>query len=289
MVIIEKIAFAFFGACIGSFLNVCIYRLPKDKSIVAPRSSCRNCKAFIKWYDNIPVLSYILLRGRCRNCQERISLRYPLVELITAILFLALYVKFGFSIDLLKYCFLFSLLILVSFIDIDYHAIPGQLCFFGIIFGLAISIWTSLKFFKSGGFDPKTLPIIRSGVGLLFGFGFTYMFKFFGDIGIDIYLNLRKKESIEGERESMGLGDVDFMGMVGVYLGISSAMLWEGAVAVLLVFFLAPFFAMVYSIFALVFKKSHLIPYLPYLSLATLAIFFWGEKILSFVLKLVWV
>jgi len=285
---IEKIAFTFFGACIGSFLNVCIYRLPKNESVVAPRSFCRNCKTPIKWYDNIPVLSYIFLRGRCRNCKERISIRYPFIELITAILFLSLYLKFGFGIELVKYCFLFSLLVVVSFIDIDYHAIPVYLCFLGVVFGLAISIWSSLQFFKTGGFDIKTLPLVRSGIGLLFGFGFTYMFKFFGDVGIDIYLKLRKKESIEGETESLGLGDVDFMGMVGVYLGIPSALVWGPVVSVLLVFFLAPFFAMVYSVIALIFKKSHLIPYLPYLSLATLAVFFWGEEILRFILKLVW-
>ena len=97
---------------------------------------------------------------------------------------------------------------------------------------------------------------------------------FFGDIGIDFYLKLRKQESIEGERESLGLGDVDFMGMVGVFLGIKAAVL---------VFFIAPFIALLYSIFALIFKKSHLIPYLPYLSLATVITFFWGNKILSFI------
>lgn len=289
MFMIEKIAFTFFGACIGSFLNVCIYRLPKNESIIAPRSFCRNCKTPIKWYDNIPVLSYIFLGGRCRNCKVRISIRYPLVELITATLFLALYLKFGFSIELLKYCFLFSLLIVASFIDIDYHAIPVHLCFLGIVFGLALSIWSSLQFLKTGGFDVKALPIVRSGIGLLFGFGFTYMFKFFGDVGIDIYLKLRKKESIEGETESLGLGDVDFMGMIGVYLSIPSVMLLGPVVSVLLVFFLAPFFAMVYSVIALIFKKSHLIPYLPYLSLATLTVFFWGEEILRFVLRIVWV
>jgi len=287
MFIIEAIAFTFFGACIGSFLNVCIFRLPRNQSIITPGSFCRNCKTPIKWHDNIPMFSYIFLKGRCRNCKERISIRYPFVELITAVLFLALYLKFGFSIELVKYCFLFSLLIMVSFIDIDYHAIPAHLCFLGIVFGLAISVFSSLELLKTGGFEPKTLPIVRSGIGLLFGFGFTYMFKFFGDIGIDIYLKLRKKESIEGETESLGLGDVDFMGMVGVYLGVPSALVWGPVVSVLLVFFLAPFFAMVYSVIALIFKKSHLIPYLPYLSLATLAVFFWGEEILKFVSRLI--
>jgi len=174
--------------------------------------------------------------------------------------------------------------VVVSFIDIDYHAIPVHLCFIGIIVGLLFSLWPTLELFKAGVFDLEALPFYRALKGLLFGFGFTYAFKFFGDIGIDFYLKLRKQESIEGEKESLGLGDVDFMGMVGVFLGVHSSVsgfiVWD----VVLVFFLAPFIALLYSIFAIIFKKSHLIPYLPYLSLATVVAFFWGNKILSFVL-----
>lgn len=268
--------FAFiFGSCVGSFLNVCIYRLPKEKSLAFPGSSCTKCKTLIKWYDNVPILSYFFLKGRCRKCGEKISLRYPLVELITAIFFLVLYLKLGLTIELAKYVFLFSLLVVVSFIDIDYHAIPIYLCFIGIVVGLGFALWPTLELLKSGVFDLKVLPLYKSFIGLLFGFGFTYGFKFFGDIGLDFYLKCRKQESIEGEKESLGLGDVDFMGMVGVFLGIK---------AVVLVFFIAPFIALLYSIFAVIFKKTHLIPYLPYLSLATLITFFWGNKILSFIL-----
>jgi len=281
---IEQIIIFIFGSCVGSFLNVCIHRLPKDKSIVFPGSSCPKCNTLIKWYDNIPILSYFFLKGRCRNCKDKISLRYPLVELITATFFLVLYLKLGLTIELAKYIFLFSLLVVVSFIDIDYHAIPVHLCFIGIIVGLLFSLWPTLRLFKAGVFDLEVLPLFRALKGLLFGFGFTYAFKFFGDIGIDFYLKLRKQESIEGERESLGLGDVDFMGMVGVFLGIHSPVsgfvVWD----VVLVFFLAPFIALLYSIFAIIFKKSHLIPYLPYLSLATIIVFFWGNKILSSIL-----
>jgi prepilin signal peptidase PulO-like enzyme (type II secretory pathway) len=115
---------------------------------------------------------------------------------------------------------------------------------------------------------------MRSLRGLIFGLGFTYLFKFFGDILLNIYLSVRKKESIEGEKESLGLGDVDFMGVIGVFLGIK---------AVVMVFFLAPFFALVYSLFSLIVKKSHLIPYLPYLSLAAITVFFWGNHILKMI------
>ena len=278
---IERIFIFVLGSCVGSFLNVCIHRLPKEKSILFPGSFCPKCKTPIKWYDNVPILSFFFLRGRCRKCSKKISLRYPLVELITATFFLVLYLKLGLTIELAKYVFLFSLLVVVSFIDIDYHAIPVNLCFIGIIVGLLFSFWPTVGLFKAGVFDLEALPFYKALRGLFFGFGFTYAFKFFGDIGIDFYLKLRKQESIEGETESLGLGDVDFMGMVGVFLGVHSSVsgfiVWD----VVLVFFLAPFIALLYSIFAVIFKKSHLIPYLPYLSLATVSVFFWGNKILN--------
>lgn len=262
----------FLGSCIGSFLNVCIYRLPKNISIVTPFSFCPKCKTSLNWYDNIPVLGYIFLKGRCRYCREKISLNYPLVELITALLFLVLYVKFGITADFFKYIFLFCLCLAISFIDIEYYAIPGYLCLLGIIVGLVFSLSESVKFITSGIFDFDALPIYKSLKGLLFGIGFTYFFKLLSDFFLNIYLWLRKKDSIEGEKESLGLGDVDFMGMVGVFLGLKLTVL---------VFFLAPVFGLVYAGYALLFKKSHLIPYLPYLSLAAFAAFFWGERLLN--------
>lgn len=274
------------GICVGSFLNVCIYRLPKEKSIIRPASHCPGCEAPVKWYDNIPLVSYILLGGKCRSCKGNIRPRYFLVELITGILFLVFYLKFGFSLLSFNFIFLFSLLILVSFIDIDYHAIPAYLCPVGIVGGLIFSVLRSrpydilfdiariLESSNTGFFRLPYSPFINSFIGLLFGLGFIYLFKLFGDVFIILWLYLRKKESIEGERESLGLGDVDFMGMIGVFLGIKG---------VILVFFIAPFLTVIYSVFALIFKKTHLIPYLPYLSLATLVTFFWGDKILSFI------
>jgi len=284
--VFEIIIVFILGICVGSFLNVCIYRLPKEKSIIRPASHCPGCEAPVKWYDNIPLVSYILLGGKCRSCKGNIRPRYFLVELITGILFLVFYLKFGFSLLSFNFIFLFSLLILVSFIDIDYHAIPAYLCPVGIVGGLFFSALRSrpydilfdiariLESSNTGFFRLPYSPFINSFIGLLFGLGFIYLFKLFGDVFIILWLYLRKKESIEGERESLGLGDVDFMGMIGVFLGIKG---------VILVFFIAPFLTVMYSVFALIFKKTHLIPYLPYLSLATLVTFFWGDKILSFI------
>lgn len=268
---IEKAFIFLLGSCVGSFLNVCIHRLPKDLSIIKPSSFCPKCNVPIKWFDNIPIVSYFILKGRCRNCKDKIPFRYPFVEFIIACLFLFLYIKFSISIDFFRFIFFFSLLVLVSFIDIDYHAIPVHLCFLGIIIGLLFSSYDSIRLFKAGYID--NLPIVIAFRNLIFGLGLTYLCKFFGDVLLALYLAVRKKESIEGEKEALGLGDVDFMGMVGVFLG---------AKLVVTTFFIAPFIALFYSVFALLFKKSHLIPYLPYLSLASLISFLWGRSILSF-------
>lgn len=272
--ILEKIFVFITGTMIGSFLNVCIYRLPKDQSIVFPRSFCPNCKTPIKWYDNIPILSCLLLRFKCRSCRQNISLRYPFVELITGIIFLIFYLRFWLEPDFFKFTFFFCLLVVVSFIDIDYHAIPAYLCVIGVFVGLSFSLWESINLFNSGVLELEKLPVVKAFGGMIFGFGFTYFFKFLGDVFLNLYLSLRKKESIEGETESLGLGDVDFMGMVGVFLGLKP---------VILTFFIAPFFALIYSVFAIIFKKSHLIPYLPYLSIATVVTYFWGNDILNII------
>lgn len=269
---IEQILVFIFGLCWGSFLNVCIFRLPKDKSIIKPPSSCPRCRKFIKWHDNIPLISYLALAGKCRYCRKRISIRYPMVEAISGLIFLVLYLNFGFSLIAFKFALFFSLLVLVSFIDIDYHAIPAYLCVVGIVAGLAFALAETFQVLNNGLYSLERVPIVEAAKAMVFGFGFTYLFKFFGDAFIGFYLRLRKKDSIEGEKESLGLGDVDFMGMVGVFLGVKS---------VILVFFLAPFLAVLYSVFALVFKKSHLIPYLPYLSLAAVIVFFYGDNILK--------
>ncbi|MFH1768489.1 MAG: prepilin peptidase [Candidatus Omnitrophota bacterium] len=268
---IEKIAVFILGGCIGSFLNVCIHRLPKDMSIVRPASFCPKCKAAVKWFDNIPLLSYFILSGKCRQCKGGISLRYPSVEFITACLFLFLYINFSLTADFFKFAVFFSLLIVVSFIDIDYHAIPAYLCFIGIVAGLMFSLYDTAEVMAQG-FSGR-MPVFKAVKDLFISLGFAYFFKFSGDIFLAIYLALRKKDSIEGEKEALGLGDVDFMGVVGVFLG------WPMAV---LTFFIAPFIAIVYSIYAMLFKKTHLIPYLPYLSAAALVSFLWGKNILAY-------
>ena len=271
---IERIFVFILGGCVGSFLNVCIWRIPQNLSVVKPRSYCPHCHAMIGWYHNIPLVSYWFLRRRCKNCGQPIAFTYFLVELITAFLFLILYVQYGFGLEFFKFGFLFSLLIVMSVIDIKYHALPETLALSGIAAGILFSAGETYvvvhdRFFFSSG----TLPIIESFEGLVFGLGCMYLFKLCGDLGIRYYLKIRKKESVEGETEALGLGDVDFLGMIGVFLGIHLTVV---------TFFAAPFFALLYVLWALCLRKSHVLPYVPYLSAAAFFSFLWGQKVLEF-------
>lgn len=267
------------GLCIGSFLDVCIYRLPRGLSIVNPVFSfCPHCKETIKWYDNIPLLSFLFLKGKCRFCGGKISGRYFLVELLTGIVFLFTFLKLGFSFLFVKYIVLFILCILVSFIDIDYHAIPGEVCIFGIFTAVVMSLINTGQLISHKGLldvNFSSLPVVDSIKGLFLGIGLSYSLKIAGDFGLWIYLSLKKQETIEGEKESLGLGDVDFLGMVGAFLG------WKLS---FLTFFLAPVVSLVYGVYIISFKKSHLIAYLPFLSLACFISAFWGDKIIKLIL-----
>ena len=176
----------------------------------------------------------------------------------------------------LRCIILFSLCIAVSFIDVDYRAIPGWICILGIVLGLVISSFETFIMIRNGNFmhvELFKLPLALSIQGLFLCVGLSYFLKLMGDLGLWIYLAFKKKDSIEGEKESLGLGDVDFLGMVGAFLG------WQLG---FLTFFLAPVVSLVYCIYIVVFKKSHLIAYLPFLSIATFIAVFWGRDIISF-------
>lgn len=166
-----SVIFFILGACLGSFFNVCIYRIPLNKSIVKPPSACPKCNKYILWYDNIPILSYLLLRAKCRFCRQKISVIYPIVELLTAIVFLASYLKFGLSVKLIAYLILFSLFIIIGFIDAHTEMIPDILSLSGLIIGFALSHFTI-------GFKSSILGAIVGAVviGFFAGLG-RLMFK----------------------------------------------------------------------------------------------------------------
>ncbi|HEY6339486.1 MAG TPA: prepilin peptidase [Candidatus Sulfotelmatobacter sp.] len=212
-----------FGLCFGSFLNVCIYRLPLDLSVVTPRSACPKCKHAIAFYDNIPVLSWLMLGGRCRNCKTRISPRYALIELLTASLFLACYWHFGLTLATLKYCIFGFLLLGLIFTDAETKLLPDKLTLPGLALGLLFSLLVpvndlasqfmpgmlSLPF--SGDVEARLLSLVDSLLGAAVGASFIY------GAGA-IYLRWRGMAG-------MGFGDVKLMAMAGAFLGMKLTVL----------------------------------------------------------------
>jgi len=231
-----------FGLVTGSFLNVCISRIPEEKSVVFPPSHCPKCKAKLKAPDLIPVLSYFMLRGRCRYCKEKISIRYPIVEALTALLFLAFYFKAGFSMHYAVLVLFSVLLMLISFIDIEHMMIPDFLMLIGIGLGIAYSIFTG--------------NLTESLIGICFGFLFMFI------LGLSAKLVMKK--------EALGDGDIKFMVMLGANMGIERTLLsvlgasiTGATVGILLILFEK-------------LKKEDYIPFAPFLALgAVVSILIW--------------
>jgi leader peptidase (prepilin peptidase)/N-methyltransferase len=206
------------GLAFGSFLNVCIYRLPRDLSVVLPGSACPKCERPIRFYDNIPLLSWLILGGRCRNCKARISPRYLVVELLTGALFLACYAHFGFTLATLKYCALGFLLLGLIFTDAETHLLPDKMTLPGLLLGLGFSLVVPVNDLVSqllpGVFSLPVssdvswhlLSLMDSVLGAAVGASFVY------GAGA-AYLRWR---GVEG----MGLGDVKLIAMIGAFLGI---------------------------------------------------------------------
>ncbi len=188
------------GALWGSFANVCIVRLPKDKGVVGGRSKCPKCKKQIVWYDNIPIISYLLLNGKCRKCKKPISFQYVIVELISAVSFISIYSIYGLSLTTLLFCILSLGFIIIFFIDLEHFIIPDVITF----------PLMALGFIKS--FDPNLNSMfpnyIISIVGGIFGYVIIWAIIYF-------YKQVRKKEG-------MGLGDAKLLAVIGFWFGIQS-------------------------------------------------------------------
>jgi leader peptidase (prepilin peptidase) / N-methyltransferase len=209
-----------FGLVIGSFLNVCILRIPAGKSIVLPASSCLKCGKGIAPYDNIPVLSWIFLGGKCRNCKTRISAMYPAVELLTGLLFLACYFVFGPTVEGVKWAVFAALLVVLTITDFRERILPDEVNFFGLGAGLLFSLfskpldgtalWISNRWFDFPPPQPA-LSFVDSLLGAAVGSGFLW-------IVAEGYFLLRG-------REGMGLGDVKMMAAVGAFLGLQRTVL----------------------------------------------------------------
>ena len=254
------------GLIVGSFLNVCIVRLPQGKSIITPRSQCVHCHKTVPWYDNVPLLSYILLGGRCRFCKHRISFRYFIVELLTASLFLSFYHQYGLRIILLPYLVMLCGLIVATFVDLQHRIIPDEVSVGGMVVGLIFSLLIPELHGAMGAehhwIYSHLLSLGKSLLGVLVGGGTIYAMGLMGE------LLFRK--------EAMGGGDVKFLAMVGAFLG------WKLA---LLTFFLAPFFGGIYGVIEKIRIKESAIAYGPFLAMSTVISMFWGEEIIRFILR----
>lgn len=237
----------------GSFLNVCIYRLPKSESVIHPRSHCPDCNRTIRWYDNIPLVSYIILRGRCRHCGSRISFRYFLVELATATVFVLFFHFFGGGLIFWIYAALACGLIIATFVDLGHQMIPDEITLGGLGVGLALSlIYPPLH-----GLTSHKLSIFSSFLGALVGGGSLYIIGFLGNLAF--------------KKESMGGGDVKLLAMIGAFVG------WK---LVLLTFFISPLFGSIVGIVLKIKKRIGLIPYGPFLSLGAIISIIWGKQII---------
>ncbi|MBU0483710.1 MAG: prepilin peptidase [Proteobacteria bacterium] len=245
--ILIPLFFAIFGSMIGSFLNVVILRLPENKSIVFPASHCPNCATEIHWYDNIPIISFIFLKGRCRSCHQSISWQYPVVELAMALLSLALYLQFSISVAFPIYFIFSAALLVIIFIDSHHQIIPDVISLPGIIIGFGLSFFNPFVTWQN------------SGLGILLGGGSFYA------IAGTYYLFTK--------RAGMGGGDIKLLAMIGAFLG------WQSLPFVV---FGSSVMGTVAGIGAMIKQRKGgktVIPYGPFLSLASLLYLFFQEKI----------
>lgn len=242
--ILDAVFIFIFGLLLGSFGNVVICRMPEGKSVVTPRSHCQNCGKMVIWYDNIPVLSWLILMGKCRFCKAKISIRYPTVELLMGVLFAAVFLKVGWSWTLLEYLIFVFFGVISSFIDLDHFILPDLFTLGGIVLGLLGSF-----------FNPER-EVLNSFLGILLGGGFLLLVAYG-------YYWLR------GE-EGMGGGDIKLLGWIGAVFG------WQSIPFVVM---FSSLIGSVVGILIMIKSKKGLktqIPFGPYLVMATLLYIFIG-------------
>ncbi len=235
-----------FGACWGSFLNVCIYRIPAELSVIKPRSRCPKCLTDLAWKDNVPIFGWLMLRGKCRYCQAPISPRYPSIELLTAILFMLVWLRFPYDLLLVPYWLLVFGLILGSMVDLDEMWLPDR-CTIG---GMIIAPLLSFLLPSMHGVEEHMAGLIQSLIGLVVGFGSLW------SVGLIGKLVLKK--------DAMGFGDVKLMGALGAFLG------WQSIIFIVFVSLLIGTIVAVSFIAAGKREWQSKIPFGPYIALAAI-------------------
>lgn len=260
---IEYIFVFILGLLIGSFLNVCIYRIPKEESVVFPSSHCMSCGNRLKPLDLIPVISYIFLRGRCRYCKAKVSLRYPLVEFMTGVTFLSIVLKYEFTYEFFAYAFLMSVLIAVFFIDLDHMIIPDGLVIAGLIGGVITIIYNIFRPLEIYGDNHWWNPLM----GILCGSGFLFIVAL---IAMKIYKS----------DEAFGMGDVKIFAPIGLFLG------WKITIVCL---FVSIILSGLISVILMILRKKGMkstIPLGPFIVIGTFISLMWGWDLLRFYLSM---
>lgn len=246
------------GTVFGSFLNVCIHRLPREESIFWPPSYCPACRKSVPWHDNVPVLSFLLLQGRCRRCGAGISVRYFMVELLTGLFYLWVWLNFGWTWRAVVAAILFSLLLVATFVDIEHQIIPDEVSVGGLGFGLLLSsLIPSLH-----GAVIWWRGLTDSLIGAVVGGAVIYLTGVLGNLVF--------------RKESMGGGDVKLLAMLGAFLG------WK---KVIFVYLLAPLLALPLGLFLKFVKRVEVVPFGPFLSLAAWISFLWGDRLIAWYLR----
>jgi leader peptidase (prepilin peptidase)/N-methyltransferase len=234
---------ALVGAAFGSFLNVCICRLPEHESVVVPRSRCPDCYAPIRWYDNIPLLSYLWLRGRCRSCGVRISIQYPLVELVTAAIFAGSVLAYGVGWSALSTATFLTLLLGIGVTDAQRYIIPDAFSLGGLGLGLLISL-------APGAPEP-----LESAIGAAVGFVFLYVVAALGEYAF--------------KKPAMGGGDIKMMAMIGAFLGPFGALLTCFVAALVGTVVFGP----------VSLKTKKLVPFGVFLAVGAAVVLVWGDEL----------
>lgn len=240
------------GLVVGSFSNVCIHRIPRNESIIYPASHCPKCNSNILPKDNIPLLSYILLRGKCRHCKTKISIQYPVVEFLSGLIYLMIYLIYGLSFQTLIYIVLSSALIIIAFIDLNQQIVPDVISLPGIVIGFIIS------------FFVPYLSFINSALGIAVGGGIILIIGIAG--------------SVIFKKEAMGGGDVKLSAMIGAFLG------WRYIIISLFLGFFLGALTGIFLIMAKIKSRDDLVPFGPFIVLGTLITLLWGEQIISWYL-----
>ena len=247
-----------FGAIVGSFLNVCILRIPNGESIIHPPSRCPSCKAPIAFYDNIPLLSYLILRGRCRACQERVSPRYFVVELLTACLTVALFYKCGLGPAFFSSFIFVAALLVISFVDLDVRIVPDVISLPGIVLGMLFSLLGYYLVHDPAELIPSPLSSL---IGVLAGGGFL--------------LALAWAYAAVTGTEGMGGGDIKLLAMIGAFLG------WPSIPVTL---FLSSLGGSIIGLSAMLIKgvgRKYALPFAPFLCLGALLHLFFGKELVA--------